>query len=172
MKNPFPTPAPDFSDPLGLLRACHERILGHCTLFLRLREHIARHGIDSEADAALGRARRYFSEAAPHHHADEEQDLFPLLARQDPTLARLTAELAEQHHELDAQWERLAPLLSEPTQADPDALLAAAEGFARASRAHVERENTELLPAAARLLTPEQLVMLGDAMARRRHSNR
>ncbi len=28
----MPKPAPGFDDPLGLLRACHERILGHCRI--------------------------------------------------------------------------------------------------------------------------------------------
>ncbi|WP_232821524.1 cupin domain-containing protein [Acidithiobacillus ferrivorans] len=63
--------APSFDDPVRLLRACHERILGHCETLERLAEHLARVGADSEARLAAARIRRYFHVAGPAHHADD-----------------------------------------------------------------------------------------------------
>ena len=42
-------PAPDFNDPLGLLAACHQRILGFCDLLERLGPWIDANGLDKEA---------------------------------------------------------------------------------------------------------------------------
>jgi len=48
----MPKPAPGFDDPLGLLRACHERILGHCDTLERLESHLRQHGADQDAQEA------------------------------------------------------------------------------------------------------------------------
>jgi hemerythrin-like domain-containing protein len=168
--SPFPSAAPDFSDPLGLLRACHGRILGHCDTLERLLPHLAAHGADAEACEAMARVHRYFSTAAQHHHADEEQDLFPQLMTVALELHALIAELATEHTTLSAHWAALAPLLAAPEQAtaDPARFAGVVAGFVSAYRAHAEKENLHLLPRAGQVLSTDFLKELGARMATRR----
>lgn len=165
----FPGAAPDFSDPLGLLRACHSRILNGCEALLRLAEHLGQHGADSEARQAAARIHRYFSTAARHHHQDEEEDVFPLLARQTLKLADLVHALRQEHRSLDTLWNEIEPSLARPAGIeDVTAFRELAERFAAASRAHVEKENTDLLGIAEHILGTDQLKQIGISMAERR----
>lgn len=164
----LPGAAPDFSDPLGLLRACHERILGHCCTLVRLAEHIHRKGVDEEARAAMGRIHRYFSTAGRHHHADEEEDLFPRLRGRDAGLDTLIDDLLAQHQRMDELWEKLAPLLSEGGIDDPGQFERLVDEFVKSYRQHVITENTRLLPAAGSLISEADRRALGRAMAARR----
>lgn len=167
--NPFPTAAPDFNDPLGLLRACHERVLKHCDIVENLATHLADKGPDLEASEAAGKIHRYFSTAAKHHHEDEEQDLFPRLARQSLKLADLIHSLKHDHQQLDALWSEIAPLLARPAAIeDMDAFHKLARRFAEAYRSHVKRENNELLETAQHILSSDELRQIGQAMAERR----
>jgi hemerythrin-like domain-containing protein len=164
----FGEPAPDFSDPIGLLAACHRRILDHCDLLERMRERLPQQGVDADMQQAAGRVARYFSQAAAQHHADEEQDLFPLL--HDVTdLADTLAALAEEHGELDGCWQALAPSLSALEQGRPPGdWEGPLERFVTLYRSHVERENQTVLPAARAHLDAGQLAGMGRAMAQRR----
>lgn len=162
-------PAPGFDDPLGLLRACHDRILGHCRTLERLAEHLDRHGPDGEAREAASRVLRYFQVAAPHHHADEEADLFPFL-RAHPGLPgplRVAMDnLVAQHRQIEARWRELEKALEAVARGEGAAL--AIEPFVSMNRAHIVLENAEILPTAARLLDTDQLAALGEAMRARR----
>lgn len=162
--------APDFGDPLAMLRACHGRMLDLCDLLQRLPAWVETHGIDDEAQQAINRIRRYFETAAPLHHADEEDDLFPLL-QTDPELAPLIEHLCREHLALDRQWQRLAAVFDEIQggKFDSRSLQSTASAFCTAYRDHIESENTRLLPAAAVQLTPDQCIELGRRMAARRH---
>lgn len=166
----FPAVAPDFSDPVGLLRACHGRILAHCATLERLVPHLARHGADAEAREAMARVHRYFATAAQHHHADEEQDLFPRLSAVAPELIPLMQELESEHEGLSRHWQALAPLLAEPEKAvaDGDAFARVVAAFVAGYQAHAAKENERLLPRAADVLSPADLRELGARMAARR----
>lgn len=167
--SPFPEAAPDFSDPLGLLRACHERILNHCTTLERLVEHLRTHGVDAEARSAAGKIHHYFSTAGQHHHQDEEQDLFPRIARQSLKLADLVHRLRQDHERMDALWQQLGPLLATPARiSDLDALAALIAEFTTLYRSHITRENTELLELARHILSSDEVNRLGKQMAERR----
>ena len=111
--------------------------------------------------------RTYFDTAGRDHHADEEEDLFPRLRRRDPGLEALLARLAAEHHALERLWAQVAPGLEPEAGRDAAWRRAAAEWCER-SVAHVALEDAELLPAARRLLRPEELEALGRAMAARR----
>lgn len=162
-------PAPDFSDPLALLAACHQRMLGLCDLLERLPAWINAHGVDDEAVTGARRVRHYFETAARLHHRDEEQDLFPLL-HHDPALARLITELCREHAQLEDMWQPLAERLEQMEQqgSAPTGLEQAIAPFCSAYRRHIERENGELLPRAGTLLSAQQCATLGARMAARR----
>jgi hemerythrin-like domain-containing protein len=165
----FPPAAPDFSDPLGLLRACHERVLKHCDTLENLAAHIGDRGIDQDAKEAAASVHKYFSVAAKHHHQDEEQDLFPRLARQSLKLADLIHQLKQDHEKLDALWEQLEPLLKHPAKIeDATAFLELSQQFAEAYRAHVRRENEDLLDMAQHIFGSDELKQIGEKMAERR----
>lgn len=166
--NIFGNAAPGFDQPLGMLRACHERILRHCDTLIKLAAHIQTHGVDDDAKAAATQVHRYFSTAGQHHHADEEQDLFPLL-RDNSELATLIAGLQADHQAMEKAWAELEPLLASPQSlaTQPD-LAQRAETFRTLYARHIDKENTHLLPRATVLLSADQVARLGACMARRR----
>lgn len=167
-------PAPDFGDPLGLLAACHGRIEGQCALLLRLPGHLAAHGCDGQAAQAAEKILRYFTSAGPHHHADEERDLFPVLEAAAAKAAAgditaLLAALKTEHRAMEAAWAALAPSLQSLARGETVAPEQMPIGpFVALYRAHMAREDDELLPYARRVLSADQLATLGQAMARRR----
>ena len=170
-------PGPDFSDPVGLLRACHERVERFAELALTIAGELEEGAPPGEAvQRAAGRVLRYFDDAAPLHHADEETDLLPRLrerladadAREVP---RLMASLSAEHAALAEHWAILRPLLAEIQAGhamDPAAYRAAAWPFRDLELDHLARENRLLLPAAETHLTDDDRQALGAAMARRR----
>ncbi len=168
------SPSAGFEAPLEMLMACHQRIHKQCATLRRLVPHLEAHGSDARAREAAMQVLRYFETAAPHHHADEEQDLFPALlesmAGSDAVCLReLIDGLCAQHRELDARWRVLRPVLDRISSGD-DAVLdsAAVEALAEAYAAHIQREEGELLPMAARLLGDAELQRIGAAMRGRR----
>ncbi len=170
----FSSPAAGFEVPLEMLAACHLRIQRQCVTLQRLVRHLATGGSDDEARTAAASVLRYFHTAARDHHADEEVDLFPALiesmAGSDAVCLRgLTEALAQEHLEIDARWRGLRPRL-ERVAAGLPALLDADEvaAFAGLYDRHIAREETELLPMAARLLDDATLDRIGRAMRERR----
>ena len=167
-------PAAGFEVPLEMLSACHARIEQQCATLRRMVVHLARHGVDEDARVAAAGVMRYFDTAAVHHHADEERDLFPALieamAGSDAVCLReLTTSLASEHRELEVHWQRVRGLLARVVAGDGAALESSAvEGLVGRYQQHVEREEKELLPMAARLLSDDDLDRIGRAMRRRR----
>jgi hemerythrin-like domain-containing protein len=167
-------PGHGFDEPLGLLTDCHRRI----EHFLQVLEIIAR---DAGGGALTERQRpqlegalTYFAEAAPRHTADEEESLFPRLKAAGGEAADLIARLEHDHGVADAHHQAVETLvrrwladgrLSGGELADLRSRLAALRGI---YDGHIAVEDQELFPAAARLLSPEQLREIGQEMARRR----
>ncbi len=167
-------PSVGFEAPLEMLAACHHRIEAQCATLRRLVAHLARHGADEQALIAADGVVRYFDSAAVDHHADEEADLFPALvesmAGSDPVCIReMTAALTAEHRRLEALWRGLRRQLEAVAAgraADLDA--DAVEAFTGLYARHIEREEAELLPMAARLLDDDALDRVGRAMRERR----
>lgn len=151
-----------------MLRACHERILRQCDTLVKLAAHIESHGVDEDARTAAAQVHRYFSTAGQHHHADEEEDLFPLL-RDNAELADVIAGLQQDHQTMEKEWVALEPLLAAPQSlaTQPD-LARRVEAFRALYARHIDTENNRLLPQAATLLSAGQVARLGACMARRR----
>lgn len=176
----FPSPPAGPEAPLDMLMACHERVERQCRTLERLQAHLAAlaHQAGAGADRAVGEAAtavlRYFDTAAVHHHADEEQDLFPALleamAGSDAVcIQALTTGLAAEHRALERHWAALRPTLQALAAGQDARLMAdAVAGFVGTYRAHIEREETELIPMARRLLGEAALARMGEAMRARR----
>jgi hemerythrin-like domain-containing protein len=168
------TPAAGFEVPLEMLSACHSRIELMCSTLRRLVPHLTARGADAEARTAAANVMRYFDTSARHHHADEEQDLFPALiesmAGSDAVCLReLTESLAAEHRELETRW-RLVRAVLERVAAGEGASLGSedVEALSGLYERHIDREECELLPVAARLLSDEELDRVGRAMRERR----
>ena len=160
---------PDFNDPLGVLRACHERMLNYCDILEKLVPHIADQGFDEEARAAIRRLTRYFSTSVVHHHHDEEEDLFPVINRQSLKLADVVHRARKEHVQLTELWKQLAIDLKKGDALTQDAEFPGhVEAFCNLYRQHIAFENSELLDLARHILSSRQLENMGKAMARRR----
>lgn len=170
----YEAPAAGFEVPLEMLYACHGRVERQCETLLRLAPHLAQHGPDQAAREAAQSVMRYFDTAARHHHADEEQDLFPALlqAASGAELAGLRGlidGLCAQHRELERSWAQLRSRLEGIVSGDRSELGADDVGnLVELYRRHIALEEEELLPLATRLLDTAQLDVLGRAMRVRR----
>jgi hemerythrin-like domain-containing protein len=167
-------PAVGFEVPLEMLAACHGRVQHQCETLQRLLAHLKDHGADRPAQEAARAVMRYFDTAARHHHEDEEQDLFPALlesmAGSDATCLReLTAALCNDHRTLERRWAGLHQRLSQVAEGDTVSLDDEdVAGFVQLYEKHIAREEAELLPMAARLLSDAELDRIGLAMRIRR----
>jgi pyridoxamine 5'-phosphate oxidase len=174
----FRSPAAGFDQPLALWHACHERVARMTNLLERLVEHLKTHPVDEAAGVTASTVRRYFDEAAPRHHEDEEADLFPrLLARLEraphrPDAQRIAAQvrrLLHDHAEMDSLWASLRAQLAcveagtAPQFDDTQVAL-----FINGYRAHIEIEENELAPLLHATLDGADLAAIGRAMAARR----
>ncbi|MEP7283765.1 MAG: hemerythrin domain-containing protein [Rubrivivax sp.] len=167
-------PAVGFEVPLEMLAACHGRVEAQCSTLGRLVAHLDRQGADLQAREAAAAVMRYFDTSAVHHHADEEVDLFPALleamAGSDAVCLReLTTGLTAEHRELERCWRALRRRL-EQVAAGQSATLPEVEvlHFVGLYERHIAREEAELLPMAARLLSDAELDRIGLAMRTRR----
>lgn len=169
-----PAPAPGADDPLALLSACHGRIARQCATLSRLAAHLPMHGSDEAAQTAAASVSRYFDTAAVHHHEDEEADLFPALIESmvgsdAGCLHALVQGLIDEHRRLAALWLPLRAALSDIAAGRPAVLpMPQVQAFAEAYAAHIQREDDELLPMAARLISDDALAAIGQAMRARR----
>lgn len=162
----LPENLPGFDDPIGLLRACHEKMLRHCDLLDGL---IGQDDIDSDAREAARNIVRYFTQSAAQHHRDEEEDIFPRINRQSLKLAELIHSLRKEHETLDALWKKLEPSLKRlPDDGFSEEIRQTAAEFTALYRQHIGQENRELLPLAANSLSQQVLKEVGESMARRR----
>jgi len=173
----FRTPAAGFDQPLELWLACHDRVRRMTGLLERLREHLGLMGADEAATVTATTIRRYFDEAAPRHHEDEEVDLFPLLRGLLPKKAPERVQEVEQalvrleadHVSLGKLWQQLRPVLEAIERGDAAELDAeTVQAFAHGYRAHCELEDTVVADALRLCLGAADLDAVGQAMAERR----
>lgn len=173
----FEAPA-GFDDPLQMLLGCHRRIERQLETLKRLRAHVESRGVDAEASAAAQSVLQYFHSAAANHHADEEQDLFPLLEARidDPgEQARFKAyreRLEEDHRALESAWSRLR----KPLEGIGDGLTrtlpsAEVQAFVDAYANHILTEETTLKELFDRWMHDADRRALGHSMAARRSTN-
>lgn len=172
--NALPDTAPGFDQPIAVLKHCHDRIRKQLATMQKLLPHLARHGADEQARQAAQAVIKYFDKAAHLHHADEEENLVPMLqsvaqGEDAATLAELVPGILRDHDEMDAMWQQLHEELSAIADGSGQALSASAvEQFAQRYTNHMEREETRIAPMAKRLFSAAQMAQLGEAMQVRR----
>ena len=162
-------PAPSFDDPFGMLVACHARMRRQLATLARLARHVTEHGADADARAAASAILRYFDEAAPNHHADEDRSVLPRVLERRPELATLVAGIGTDHRTLDRHWRKLRPLLSGIAAGRNEALppllvREVCDGYL----AHLSHEEERLFPVAQACLDAPTVVAIGREFAVRR----
>jgi len=171
------SPAAGFDEPFEMLLACHERVQRMLALLLRLADHLAALGADHDARQAARDVMRYFDQAGPAHHEDEERHLFPLLLAQGgPAVAAVVRRLQHDHQAMVEQWRAVRADLVEIEagrwRPGPLGRLAEArprwQAYADLYAAHIEAEESQAYPAARPLLPASALRAMGQEMAQRR----
>jgi hemerythrin-like domain-containing protein len=164
-------PAAGFEQPFEMLEACHERVQRMLTLLARLREHARTHGADTQAQQAARDVMRYFDQAAPQHHRDEELHVFPpLLARGQPQQVALVQRLQQDHLAMASRWADARAVLARVQQGEP---IAAADepvldAFVALHGDHLRAEEALVYPAARSALDDQALAAMSEDMMRRR----
>ncbi len=174
MNSPLPDTAPDFDQPVAVLKHCHGRIRKQLATLEKLLAHLPQHGADEQARQAAQAVLKYFDKAAQLHHDDEEQDLIPMLhavaqGEDAATLQALAPVILQDHKDMDAMWQDLHEQLSLIAGGGATQLSGSTvERFTQRYLNHMEREENTMAPMAVRLFSPEQMRQLGLAMRRRR----
>lgn len=174
MINALPDTAPGFDQPIAVLKHCHDRIRKQLDTLLRLPAHLAEHGADEQARQAAQAIIKYFDKAAPLHHADEEDNLVPMLhsvalGEDAATLRELVPGIMQDHEDMNAMWSALQTQLGAIAAGTDAALDAdAAIAFDTRYRAHMATEEAHIAPMAKRLFSPAQMEQLSTAMQQRR----
>lgn len=174
MNLPLHDTAPDFDQPVAVLKHCHGRIRKQLSTMEKLLRHLPEHGADEQARQAATAVLKYFDKAAHLHHDDEEQDLIPMLravaqGEDAATLQALAPVILQDHKDMDAMWQDLHEQLSMIADGSAAQLSAGTvQRFAQRYLSHMEREENTMAPMALRLFSPQQMAQLGAAMQRRR----
>ncbi|MBT0571136.1 hemerythrin domain-containing protein [Curvibacter sp. CHRR-16] len=170
-------PSSGWEQPFAMLKACHERVQRMLVLLQRLQVHVGQHGVDGEAIEAAQDVMRYFDKAAPLHHLDEEEQIFPLaLVHGTAEVQHAVQRLQHEHAKLDAMWQTVRSDLKRLLQADvqdrefvrawpSDPAVAA---FVLTYTEHVRMEEVLVYPCVEALLTHTQEREIGSVMAARR----
>jgi iron-sulfur cluster repair protein YtfE (RIC family) len=157
-------------DALEMLERCHrqleEALDGLCDAAAALADG---RGGQAELDAVAEAVER-LQRTGVRHVADEEQSLFPRLAGRgvDELIVILVSQHRE-HQQLEAELAAVAARVRLPCPADvAGALDRVATALRRAYQVHMDREDRELIPAAAGLLDEGERAALRDDMQARR----
>lgn len=165
---------PDFSEPIAALKHCHDRIRRELRGLESLHAHLAIAGADAQARQDAAAVLQYFEKAAPIHHADEEEDLIPMLqgaARDaDAALLKLMVPvLMSEHREMALAWEGLRSALQQiAAGASVQLDLGDVKHFSLLYAVHMDTEETHIATMARRVLDPARMQLLGNAMRQRR----
>ncbi len=171
-------PESSFEDPIGLLTDCHRRIENFLSVLVKVTGEAQGGALTPEQRGALERALQYFREAAPKHTADEEESLFPRLRGLDNADAAKVlhrVEGLESDHvvavERHAAIDRLGQLwLTDGSLAAEDCAQLSGQlaELSALYRSHIEVEEHEVFPMAARVLNAGDRQAMGGEMAARR----
>ena len=127
---------PTFAEPFEMMEACHERVARMLTLLKRLREHLPQHGADVQAQQAAKDIMKYFDQAAPQHHEDEEKHVFPpLLERGDALNVATVRKLQQDHRAMETGWKQAREVLDVAERRMGDRALPDHSGHAQPRRA-------------------------------------
>lgn len=170
--------APDFTRPIELMMDCHRRIEHFLKMLQQVASHFSADHLDDDGRQALETGLNYFQRAAPRHTTDEERSLFPRLRQcADPDLCVTLAELdrlENDHRRVEVLHHQIEELGHRWLQAgrldtfDAGRFQSLLGELAAAYHDHIRVEDERVFVAAARVLTAEELRVVGAEMEQRR----
>lgn len=174
MTEPLIPVAPCLDEPLEILSACHGRIHARLETLDRLLRWLPEHGADQDAQQAAAGVIRYFDTAGANHQSDEEIDLFPRLISCAPVESRARVRALidwsrDDHTAINVAWQALRGQLRRIAEGEGAELNADdVANFCARYLSHMDREDNELFPYAAQLLSRADLQEMSEAMKARR----
>ncbi|NYE62060.1 pyridoxamine 5'-phosphate oxidase [Duganella sp. 1224] len=174
MSNALIDTAPDFSQPIAVLKHCHDRIRKQLQTLQNLLSHLPQHGADVDAQKAAQAVLKYFNHAAQLHHEDEEHNLLPMLqatarGADASLLAELVPAIMAGHKQMDTDWSIIKTQLEQIANGTSTVLSTSdVARFCDTYAAHMVMEETHIATMAKRLFSAEQMAQLGSAMQVRR----
>lgn len=167
-------PDSGFDDPLGMLQDCHRRIERFFQVLTRIVGRALGRALDTEEAAAVESAIHYFRVGGARHTADEEESLFPRLSACAHAPADTVGDLHQEHQRaeiLHADIDRLFTAWLNLHALSPDQqkqLRAATAELEQLYASHIEVEEKVVFPAAAQLLSSQDLAEIGKEFHDRR----
>lgn len=161
-------------DAVDMLLACHDRIRNFTGIAVRLADAEGA-GADAISNAAEA-VHRYYSLALPLHEADENESVYPRLARRltDAKERASLQSMVDQHGPIDAVVARLLPVWTdikdhpERLAAHGAAMRAGAQQLQDLWTEHLALEEKIVFPLIRDRLTPEDLRDIHLEMKQRR----
>jgi hemerythrin-like domain-containing protein len=166
-----------FDDPTGMLSDCHRRVEMFMGALLSVAD-VCHQPLNDETRRALDLALRYFREAAPKHTADEEESLFPRLrqiANPELQIALSHLDALENDHRWAEPLHEIVDLIGNEYLAKGELTPAKARDFrdavsqlAAMYRRHIDVEDQQVFPVAAKVVSAELKAEIAKEMAARR----
>jgi hemerythrin-like domain-containing protein len=150
--------------PLDHLMACHRRIEDRLATLERSVAALSERR--EEALSAIHAAFRFMDSNGVIHTQDEEQSIFPRLAS-----SALIQELEADHREagrIDAELRAAVARVESGDDAAIDDCKTFVSALCKIYRGHIEREDTQFVPAARAQLSPAALAEVSREMKSRR----
>lgn len=171
-------PANYHESPIQLMSDCHRRIERFLYVLITIKRQAQGGALLQDQKAALDSALRYFRDAAPLHTLDEEESLFPrmrLAARPGFEVGHHNLEGLELEHALiqvcHRELDQLGRKWIEHNILDASDSQEFAEIVRKLSivyHRHIRQEETEVYPAALKMLRDPEIRAIGQEMMARR----
>ena len=174
----------EFDDPLGLLLKCHGRIELQLTA-LEAAVAAIRDGSDDDVRRAFGpvdAAVGHFAVTGARHTEDEEESLFPVFARVAPspshlswwrsTCSRASTATPRTFTRSSRASSRQCAVTAVAWNSEVEQFCECVTGLVDVYRPHIRLENEVVFPAAAALLAPDEIALVGAEMRARRSVTR
>jgi hemerythrin-like domain-containing protein len=161
-QRPPAPPLPDFHR----LDRTHKAAMDMLVAFEQLLTQLDDSGLDEPAQRNAKTILAFFNGPGRQHHADEEQNVFPLLvAGGDAELIQHVHRLQQDHGWIEEDWHELSPQIEAIASGynwyDLAMLRAALPIFTELYHAHIALEESLIYPAAQR---HQQALALGGQM--------
>jgi hemerythrin-like domain-containing protein len=165
--------APKTESATDLLLGCHQRIRHFTDVALRLATLAG--ATDADVASAAAAVHRYYTVGLPLHEADENETVYPRLARvAADELAAANQAMYDQHRELDALIADLVPLWAELMQHPrrlselQPRLQPLTERLSQLWNTHLDLEEATVFPAMGGSLSAADLAAMAAEMRARR----
>jgi hemerythrin-like domain-containing protein len=162
-----------FSDPIGMLKDCHQRIKSFLGILSVVVGRAHGRNLTSEERSAIQAAIQYFRVGGKRHTADEEESLFPRLRASDMDIEEIDR-LENDHREADdlhdsveqlySQWIEDSKLGPEDTQR----LISETGRLSQVYAGHIRIEEDVVFARAEKLLDRHTIVEIGSEFRLRR----